>query len=56
MNHNTLENYYRTIFAMSQHHKYTISDLENLVVFERDLYVEMLADYLKEVEERQRNG
>lgn len=33
---------------MVQHHKYSISELENLIPFERDLYVEMLVDYLEE--------
>jgi hypothetical protein len=36
---------------MIQHHKYSISEIENLIPFERDLYVEMLLSYLKEVEE-----
>ncbi len=57
MSHNTLENYYSTIFSMVQHHKYSITELENLMPFERDLYAEMLVNYLKEVEEmRQRNS
>jgi hypothetical protein len=51
LNHNTLENYYSTIFSLVQHHKYSISDLENLIPFERDIYVQMLVDYLKQVEE-----
>lgn len=56
MSHNTLENYYSTIFSMVQHHKYSITELENLIPFERDLYADMLLNYLKEVEEsRQRN-
>ena len=41
---------------MVQHHKYSITELENLIPFERDLYADMLLNYLKEVEEsRQRN-
>jgi hypothetical protein len=39
--------YYRTMFAMAQHHKYQISELENLMIFERDIYVDMLIDYLE---------
>jgi hypothetical protein len=33
---------------MAQHHKYSITDLENLMPFERDLYVDMLLDYIEE--------
>jgi len=36
------------MFAMAQHHKYSISDLENLVPYERDLYVDLLLDYIEE--------
>lgn len=31
---------------MAQHHKYSISDLENMIPFERDLYVDMLLQFL----------
>jgi len=37
---------------MAQHHKYSIEDLENLIPFERDIYVEMLLQYLKQERER----
>jgi len=37
---------------MVQHHKYSLSELENLYPYERDLYVDMLKDYLKEEEHR----
>jgi hypothetical protein len=43
---------------MVQHHKYSISEVESLLPFERDIYVEMLMGHLKQLEEeqRQRNG
>lgn len=44
------------MFSMIQHHKYSISDLENLIPFERDVYVQMLMNHLKEMEEKQRYG
>jgi len=47
LSHNTLANYYNTLFAMAQHHKYSITDVENLIPFERDLYIGMIADYLE---------
>ena len=43
-----------------QHHKYSLSELENMMPWEREIYVDMLMNYLKEEEkkakERQRNG
>jgi hypothetical protein len=44
---------------LAQHHKYSISEVENLMPFERDIYVEMLIEYLKQLEEakkKQKNG
>lgn len=35
-----------------QHHKYSLYDIENMYPFERDLYVEMLSNYIKELESK----
>jgi hypothetical protein len=32
---------------MAQHHKYSISDIENLLPYERDLYFDMLIEYIR---------
>ena len=37
---------------MVQHHKYSITELENLIPYERDIYVAMLTAHLKEEKER----
>lgn len=31
-----------------QHHKYSLSELENMLPWERQLYIDMLLKYLKE--------
>jgi hypothetical protein len=54
LSHTSLINYYKTIFALVQHHKYSIAELENLMPFERDIYVDMLKDYLEELEEKRK--
>lgn len=41
---------------MAYHHKFSISDMENLIPFERDLYVEMTADHIREQEEATRRA
>ena len=41
---------------MIQHHKYSITELENLIPFERDIYVQMIMNHLAEMEEKQKNG
>jgi hypothetical protein len=35
-----------------QHHKYTLTDLESMLPWERIIYVEMLLKYLEEENER----
>ena len=57
LSHNTLANYYQTNFSLMQHHKYSLSDIDNMIPWERDIYVKMLIDYLdklKEEPEKQR--
>lgn len=39
-----------------QHHKYSLSDIENMIPFERDIYVDLLLMYLKEVEETRKQN
>ena len=48
LSHNNLENYYHVIFSMAQHHKYSITEIENLIPFERDIYMNMLLRHLDE--------
>lgn len=53
--HMGLKEYYQTVFSLAQHHKYSISDIENLIPYERDLYFTMLIQFLeKQREEAQR--
>ena len=37
-----------------QHHNYSLSDLENMMPWEREIYVEMLAQFIKEENEKQK--
>jgi hypothetical protein len=46
-------NLYKTNFALMQHHKYSLTELENMIPWERDVYVNLLLAYLQE-EERER--
>ena len=56
MLHDNLINHYRTNFALMQHHKYSLSELENMMPFERQAYLSMLINYLEEEEQRNKNG
>ena len=35
-----------------QHHNYSLADLENMIPFEREIYVDMLVQYIKEENKR----
>jgi hypothetical protein len=39
--------YYKSIFSLAQHHKYSIGDIENLMPYERDLYMDMLIEFIE---------
>ena len=39
-------------FALLQYHKYSLEDLENMIPFEREIYVSMLVKYLEEEKQR----
>ena len=38
---------------MAQHHHYSIGEIENMVPFEPDIYVDLLKNYLEQETERQ---
>ena len=52
INYDTLGNYYQTNFAMIHHHKYSLTELENMMPWERQVYVDMLIKFLEEETER----
>jgi hypothetical protein len=47
---------YQLNFALMHHHNYSLSELENMIPFERDIYVTFLKSHLEEQEERQKNA
>jgi len=49
--HDSLINMYQMNFALMHHHKYSLTELENMMPFERDVYVAMLKQFLEEMEE-----
>ena len=50
--HDNMFNFYRMNFALMQYHKYSLSDLDNMIPFEREVYVAMLVKYLEEEKQR----
>jgi len=50
----TVEGYYKTNFELMQHHNYSLSDLENMIPWEREIYVNLLTNHIKEVNEKRK--
>lgn len=39
-------------FALMQYHKYSLREIEDMIPFEREIYVAMLIQYLEEEKQR----
>ena len=54
LSHNNLVAYFKVNFALMQHHKYSLTELDNMMPWEREVYVAMLTEHIKEENERQK--
>jgi hypothetical protein len=50
--HDNLRNHYQTNFSLMQHHKYSLTELDNMIPWERDIYVSMLIQYIEQENEK----
>ena len=48
MAHTDLASYFKVNFALIQHHKYSLTELENMIPWEKDVYVALLEQYIEE--------
>jgi hypothetical protein len=48
MAHTDLESYFRINFALMQHHKYSLTELENMIPWEKEIYLAFLQQYIEE--------
>ena len=56
MAHEDLESYYKINFALMQHHKYSLTELENMIPWEREVYLTLLQQYIEEENLKQRQA
>ncbi len=47
-----LSNHFQTNFALMQHHKYSLRDLNEMMPWERNVYVTMLLQHIEEENEK----
>lgn len=52
MVHNSLANYYKLMFELTQQKLYTISEVENMLPYELQLYVDMIINRRQELENK----
>ena len=48
MAHENLESYFKVNFALKQQHKYSLTELENMIPWEREVYLTFLQQYIEE--------
>lgn len=53
--YDNLMNHYKTNFALMQHHKYSLTELEGMIPWERFIYVDLLKEFLKEQEQKMKD-
>ncbi len=46
----SLASYFKLNFALMQYHKYSLTEIENMMPWERDIYVGLLQQHLEEEE------
>lgn len=52
MGYDSLLNYFKTNFALMHHHKYSLTELENMMPWERFVYIDLLKAHIKEENDR----
>ena len=48
MAHIDLESYFKLNFALIQHHKYSLTEIENMMPWEREIYLGLLNQYIED--------
>ena len=58
MAHTDLASYFKINFALMQHHKYSLTEIENMIPWEIDVYVALLEQYIEEenLKQQQQSG
>lgn len=56
MAHEDLASYYQVNFALVQHHKYSLTELENMIPWEREVYLSLLKQHIEEETLKQRHN
>ena len=56
LGHDTLANHFETNFALMNHRQYDLGQLDNMIPYEREIYLAMLVDFLEQERQKALNG
>jgi hypothetical protein len=48
MAHTSLESYYKTTFQLMQHHKWSLTEINDMIPWEKEVYITLLSQYIEE--------
>lgn len=48
MAHADLASYYKTNFALMQHHKWSLTELDGMMPWEKEVYISLLQQHIEE--------
>ena len=54
LSHDSLANHYQVNFEMAQRHGYSLTELNEMLPWEREVYVALLTEYIRKENERNR--
>ena len=49
-----IEHYFRLMFSLMKDHNFSLTEMEDLIPWEREIYIILLREWIKEENERQR--
>jgi hypothetical protein len=49
LSHDNMENFYQMNFVLMHHHKYSLTELENMMPWEREIYIALLKQHLDKI-------
>jgi len=55
LGNDNLGNYYKINFVLMQHHKYSLTEIETMLPWERDIYISQLEKYIQDENDRINN-
>lgn len=56
LSHDNIENYYRTNSLIVYNNRFTLTELEDMFPFEREIYVSLLVNHIEEENERNKKS